>query len=556
MISVGNQIGRYKVLNSIGIGGMGEVFLAMDIELDRLVALKFLPSDVSHDQERVRRFIQEAKAASALNHPNILTIYEIGVGNGTRFIASEYIKGKTLRDKLKSESLTLSQMIEVAIQITSALNAAHSNQIIHRDIKPENIMIRDDNLVKVLDFGLAKLTIDKSEFFDSQLPTCEQVKTKSGIVIGTVGYMSPEQARGKAVDQRTDIFSLGVVFYEMLTATLPFAGETNSDIIAAILMKEPLKPRSLNSSIPAEFERIVLKTLCKEPERRYQNAKDLLENLKELKNDLEFKSKTERRISENEPTETKTEIFKATTGETVNFETDSIKELPGYKKPFVKFTNKAKLAYQTRRSLLIIFSLMVLGFFAYFILLSVWSKPAQSEAVKLFNNGAEALREGTYYKASKMFEDAVNIDNNFPVARAGLAEAWMEMDDLGRARSEILKAKDIESKNQTLFSNLYKAEDSLYIDAINATVIGKLTEAIKFYQQIAERNSNEPHVYLDLGRAYEKNEEIDKAMQCYEKAVTLNGQYGAGFLRLGMLLRRKAQYEESNEAFNRASTLR
>jgi serine/threonine protein kinase len=194
MISVGNQIGRYKVLNSIGVGGMGEVFLAVDIELERFVALKILPSDVSNDKERIQRFIQEAKAASALNHPNILTIHEAGLVNGTRFIASEFIKGKTLRDKLKSESLNLSETIEIAIQITSALHTAHSSQIIHRDIKPENIMIREDNLVKVLDFGLAKLTVQKLQLFNSESPTYEQVKTISGMILGTAGYMSPEQA--------------------------------------------------------------------------------------------------------------------------------------------------------------------------------------------------------------------------------------------------------------------------------------------------------------------------------------------------------------------------
>ena len=225
---------------------MGEVFLAVDTELERFVALKVLPADVSDDRERIRRFAQEAKAASALNHPNILTIHEIGLVKGTRFIVSEFIKGKTLRDKLKSESLNLSETIEIAIQITSALHTAHSSQIIHRDIKPENIMIREDNLVKVLDFGLAKLTVQSPEEFNSASPTYEQVKTKSGMVLGTVGYMSPEQARGKTVDHRTDIFSLGVVLYEILTRMPPFTGETNSDVIAAILMKEPQNPRSIN----------------------------------------------------------------------------------------------------------------------------------------------------------------------------------------------------------------------------------------------------------------------------------------------------------------------
>ncbi len=483
---------------------MGEVFLAVDTELERFVALKVLPADVSHDKERIRRFVQEAKAASALNHPNILTIHEIGSVNGTRFIASEFVKGKTLRDKLKSESLNLSETIEIVIQITSALHTAHSSQIIHRDIKPENIMIREDNLVKVLDFGLAKLTVHKFKEFNSESPTYEQVKTKSGTVLGTVGYMSPEQARGKTVDHRTDIFSLGVVLYEILTRMPPFTGDTNSDVIAAILMKEPQNPRSLNSEIPDELERIILKTLCKDCEGRYQNAKDLLEQFKELKHDLEFKSKIERRISANERTEAKTEILGADTGKTINVETDPIDKPRTYKNPFTKLTNKVKFAYNFRLFLPIILTLIVVGFFAYFILPAVWLSPPNNEAVKLFNYGTEALREGTYYKASKMFEDAVSIDNNFPNAHAGLAEAWMELDYFGRAQSEMLKVNELQRRKLTFIAAFYNTKDSLYIDAINATVIRNFPEAIKIYQKIVELNPNEPHVYLDLGRAYEK----------------------------------------------------
>jgi len=555
MISVGNQIGRYKVLNSIGIGGMGEVFLAVDMELERFVALKFLPADVSHDKERIRRFVQEAKAASALNHPNILTIHEIGLVNGTRFIASEFIKGKTLRDKLKSESLNLSETIEIAIQITSALNSAHSSQIIHRDIKPENIMIREDNLVKVLDFGLAKLTAHEPKEFNSESPTYEQVKTKSGMVLGTVGYMSPEQARGKTVDHRTDIFSLGVVLYEIITGIQPFTGETNSDVIAAILMKEPQNPRSLNSEIPAELERIILKTLCKDCADRYQNAKDLLEHFKELKQDLDFKSKIDGKISANERTEAKTEILGADTGKTINVETDPIDGLRTYKNPFIKLTNKVKLAYKFPRSSLLILSLIVVGFFAYLILPAVWSSPPKNEAVKLFNNGTEALREGTYYKASKMFEDAVSIDNNFPKAHAGLAEAWMELDYFGRAQNEMLKVYELQRKRQTLISSFSQTEDSLYIDAINATVLRNFSQAAGIYETLAQNHPNEPYAYLDLGRAYEKNEEIDKAIVCYEKATQLNAQYGAAFLRLGILRSRKAEYEEASLAFDKAENI-
>jgi serine/threonine protein kinase len=225
MISVGRQIGKYKIISPLGIGGMGEVFLAEDLELNRLVALKVLPTDVSQDKDRIRRFIQEAKATSALNHPNILTIHEIGFINGIRFIASEYVKGKTLRSKLKEDSINFSDLLNIAIQITSALQIAHQNQIIHRDIKPENIMIREDNLVKILDFGLAKLTFQKPASFSSNSPTHEYLKTKSGMILGTAGYMSPEQARGKHIDPRSDIFSLGVVLYESITGVPRLQGK-------------------------------------------------------------------------------------------------------------------------------------------------------------------------------------------------------------------------------------------------------------------------------------------------------------------------------------------
>ena len=555
MISVGNQIGRYKVLDLIGIGGMGEVFLAEDLELGRLVAIKVLPSGLANNEDRIRRFVQEAKAVSALNHPNILTIYEIGTAKGVRFIVSEFIKGKTLRQKLKSESLTLSEKIEIAIQIASALLSAHSNQIIHRDIKPDNVMIRDDNLVKVLDFGLAKLTNQKSQVFDSESPTYKPVNTRSGTIIGTVGYMSPEQARGKTVDHRTDIFSLGVVLYEMITGKVPFPGESNSDVIAAILMKEPQNPRALNSAIPVELELITLKMLAKDCGNRYDTAKDLLEALRELRQNLDFKSKGERRIQADEIADADTKTIETDDIQTADVETDSVKNKPTRENSSAKHTNVSNFVHTFRRPVPLILGLTVIGFLVYFISSTVWSAAPKPEAVKLFDNGIEALREGTYYKASKMFEDALGIDKDFAKARAGLAEAWMELDYFGRAQSEMLKVNEIQSKKQTFVSGFYNNDDSLYIDAINATVRRDFPAAIEIYHKIADRDPSEPYVYLDLGRAYEKNEEIDKAIENFEKSVNLNGQYGAGFLRLGIALRRKAQYDKSEEAFARAENI-
>src|SRR5215210_6289277 len=289
---VGKQIGRYQVLSHIGRGGMGEVFLAQDASLGRKVALKFLPAHFTSDQERVRRFRQEARAASNLNHPNILTIYEIGSEDSTHFMATEYVEGETLRQHISRAPLTLGQVLDVAVQMASALSAAHQAGIVHRDIKPENVMRREDGYVKVLDFGLAKLAEAKA--FDSAGPTLLQVETEPGRVMGTVSYMSPEQARGLAVDARTDIWSLGVMIYEMAAGRQPFEGETASDVMALVLQKEPLPLAHSSPEVPAELERIVRKALRKDKEERYQTIKDLLIDLRNLRKELEVAAEMER----------------------------------------------------------------------------------------------------------------------------------------------------------------------------------------------------------------------------------------------------------------------
>lgn len=286
-ISAGTRLGHYEVNSLLGTGGMGEVYLARDTRLRRNVALKLLPSDLGLNQERLLRFEQEAYAASALNHPNILTIYEIGEANETRFIAAEFIDGLTLRQRMDGTQLELTEVLDAVVQVASALAAAHQAGIVHRDIKPENIMIRHDGYVKVLDFGLAKLSESQHHVSDPEAETMHMIKTDPGVVMGTVSYMSPEQVRGREVDERTDIWGLGVVIYEMVTGKAPFDGLTTSDVMASILRSEPLPLERLSPNVPTELRRILKKTLRKDKAERYQTVKDLMLDLKNLRHELE-----------------------------------------------------------------------------------------------------------------------------------------------------------------------------------------------------------------------------------------------------------------------------
>src|SRR5207253_3866855 len=279
------SISRYRILEKLGAGGMGEVFLAEDTKLGRKVALKILAEELTQNRDRLRRFDQEAYAASALNHPNILTIYEMGDESGRHYIATEFVDGMTLRKRMAGSPMELAEILNVAIQVTGALEEAHAAGIIHRDIKPENVMIRKNGHVKVLDFGLAKLTekVSNGEDTDTEAVTRALVQTDAGVVLGTSQYMSPEQARGKPIDARTDIWSRGVMLYEMASGHPPFTGETKTDVIVAIAKSDPQPLTSCTRNVPAELEWIVMKALRKNVEERYQTVKEFESDLKKLK---------------------------------------------------------------------------------------------------------------------------------------------------------------------------------------------------------------------------------------------------------------------------------
>ena len=301
IITTGTKLGRYEIRSKIGAGGMGEVYLAQDTKLDRKVALKTLPTDLATNQDRMRRFVQEAKAAAALNHPNIAHIYEIGESEGTNFIAMEFVDGETLREKIHDEKGELKVILKHLLQVAEGLAKAHASGIVHRDLKPDNIMITRDGHAKILDFGLAKLleakpesAADMGEAATAMMPVQHSTP---GVVMGTVGYMSPEQAQAKPVDQRSDIFSFGCLLYEAATGRKPFAGDSIVDTLHKIIHDPAPAITDFNPSASPELQRVIRKCLAKEPEKRYQTIRDTANDLEELLEDMKGVSDVERSVA-------------------------------------------------------------------------------------------------------------------------------------------------------------------------------------------------------------------------------------------------------------------
>jgi eukaryotic-like serine/threonine-protein kinase len=562
-VEAGQQVSHYKVVSSLGVGGMGEVYLAEDQRLGRRIALKLLPAQFTTDAERVRRFEQEARAASALNHPNIVTIYEIGRVDSTHFIATEFIDGETLREYVAGRTMKLNEVLDIGIQIASALAAAHADGIVHRDIKPENVMLRRDGIVKVLDFGLAKLASQQVPAVDPEGQTRSMVETNPGVLMGTVRYMSPEQARGQEVDAGTDIWSLGVVLYEMVTGRAPFEGETPSHVIVSILERE-LSPLASCSEVPVELERIVSKALRKERPERYQTASDLALDLKSLKQELEVESRLDRnhqRTDKNNARMTApsdSDLSVKTIDESAATTVEVVRTSSGSQDVMSQLKRQKRVAVLAAVAILV-----AVASTAYFFYTTRSGEAINSVAVLPFENvsgepGTESLSDGISdsiinslsqlpnlrvialntvlrYKGKKVDPQAVGHELN---VKAVLMGRLTQQGDLLAISAELVDVRD----NGRLWGAQYdrKLSDILVVQGEIAQQISdglRLRLSGEEKKQLARQYTENPEAYLlySSGNYYFRQrtkQAAEKAIESFNEAIRIDPNYALAYTGL------------------------
>ena len=506
---IGQTISHYRILSKLGEGGMGVVYLGEDIALGRRVAIKTMA--VAADKQHYRmRFLREAQSVSALNHPNIAAVYDYGeTEGGNPFIVMELVEGLTLDRLMQDGALTLARAVEVIEKVAEALAEAHRLNIIHRDIKPSNVAVGARGDVKVLDFGLAKQVNNEPSGADTpEAQALAVTQTREGVIICTPMYASPEQALGIQLDARSDIFSLGSLLYECIAGRPAFQGVGELDIRAKVIRDDPPPPSYYNGHVLAELDRISLKALAKRPEERYQSAGEMLSDLRAARASIQDRVDVPLR--------------------------------PPAKPGALSLPGQTTISYILRRPQTLGMTFLA----ALAIGLTVWfahswwpSAPLwkSREAERRFAEGVSSLRDGTYNKARKLFEDAVGLDGKAPLAHAGLAEVLVELDDTRKAEAEISLARSIAAERGGL-----PTLSQLSLDATEDTVRHNLDGAVQKYEQIvrltpSDAGPEKSRAYLDLGRAWERKGNTAKAIENYQAAAASDPQSAAAFLRMGIL---------------------
>jgi tetratricopeptide (TPR) repeat protein/tRNA A-37 threonylcarbamoyl transferase component Bud32 len=497
---IGQTVSHYRITSELGGGGEGRVYAADDVRLRRRVALKFPKAEGADDQYRAR-FLREARAASALNHPHIATVYDFGeTETGQPFIVMEFVSGRSLRELLRAGPLPSARSVAICETVADALGEAHRHGIVHRDVKPGNLMVREDGVVKVLDFGVARM--------EARPDDTASVRTQEGNVRGTPHYMSPEQARGAPVDARSDLFSLGAVLYECLAGRPPFAGSNPIEVQAHVVQTDPPPPSRFCPGLPAELDRITLKALKKDCRKRYQSAAEMRADLGAAR---------------------------------ARLEADGDRRTEPLARP--------RLPPRQRIAAILAASLCVFAAAAGWRFWRERAHEASQEALRYYREGTDALRDGTYYKATKALERAVGIDDAMPLAHARLAEAWFELDNAAKAKDELLRALGEGSGYARL-----PQSDQLLIEGIRLTVTGNNGGAVEKYRQAvrAAPEQDKASAYMDLGRACDRSDKIKEALETYAEAGRRQPQYIAPILWQGILYGRQQERAKATEFFDKA----
>src|SRR5688572_15728584 len=524
---IGQTVSHYRILEPLGAGGMGTVYLAEDTLLGRRVAIKF-PFAATNEHDFRARFLREARAISELSHPPIATLFDYGeTVEGQPFLVMEFVSGQPLSKLIEKGQLTLARALEIISEVATALGEAHARGVIHRDIKPSNIMVDERGRVKVLDFGLAKqLTNDRVLSSEPEALTLLSAKTGSGVVLGTPAYLSPEQATGGAVDGRSDLFALGAVLYESITGQMPFSGSTLIEIASKVLQIDPELPSKINPRVPRELDFVTLKALSKKPDKRYQSAAEMSADLNSAG-----------------------ELVRDDSGKTL-ISRDFRPSAAGHTRDF------GTLSQILQRPRIPVYYILIAAvvILAAGLIIWRWWQPTpyqpSAEAQRWYDVGTNALREGAYYQSSKALERAVAADEGYMLAHARLAEALVELDYSDRAKDELLRVTAADRSGLS-------TKDLLYLDAITATARHDYAKSIELFKQIAQQapEAEKAYVILDLGRAYEKNNEIANAITNYTEATTRNPQYPTAFLRLGILQGRRRELPAALASFDKAEAI-
>ena len=505
---------------------MGVVYLAEDTTLGRRVAMKFLSTTT---REYRARFLREARAVSVLTHPNIATVFDYGeTPDSQPYIVMELIKGEPLNEKLREGSLPLPEAVRIVCAIAEALGEAHHQGVVHRDIKPSNVVITERGQVKVLDFGLVKHIFESATFGgDPNQKTLPSTRTRSDVIVGTPLYLSPEQATGKAIDGRSDLFALGAVLYECITGQSAFSGGSVIEIGAQVIHVNPSPPLKINPRIPPELNRITMKAIEKKVENRYQTAAEFIADLQRVLPTLESDGFRTKRGTDSQP-----------------LRTASASALTTIIEPFRRPGPNLGIF------ILAILAVAVLGGW----LAVKWLKPGayvpSPPARAMYDKGIDALGYGAFLQATKAFEEAVRIDPKFAMAHARLSEAWYELDYADKAKDEMLKAQPVGESSWSL-----PRLDELHVQAIHSTITQDFGGAIKAYVEVTRLLPNDAPAYVDLGRAYEKNDQVPQAIESYTKATQLAPQHPTAFLRLGVMYGKMIDLKNAFENFDRADTL-